>query len=124
MKFLADMGISQSTVMWLRGNGHDAIHIRDAAMKSAPDLEIVAKAKKEERIVLTCDLDFGTIMSVSEEKYPSVIILRLENETPANVNRRLEQVLEESSSSLKEGAIIVVEDSRHRVRLLPVKREI
>lgn len=120
MKLLADMGISQSTVEWLRKQGCDTIHVRDEAMHRAPDVEITAKARKEERIVLTCDLDFGAIMSVSGEKYPSVIILRLENETPANVNSRLKQVLEESLAPLREGAIIIVEDARHRVRLLPL----
>jgi len=49
-----------------------------------------------------------------------VIIFRLENETPKNVNRRLEQVLDESSDALEKGAIISVEEARHRVRLLPI----
>lgn len=120
MKFLADMGISQSTVRWLLKQGYDALHVRDATMQKASDTEIIEKARREERVVLTCDLDFGALMSISKEKYPSVIILRLENETPKNVNRRLEQVLRESATSLKEGAIIIVEDTRHRVRLLPL----
>ena len=29
MKFLADMGISQSTVRWLRQLGYDAVHLRE-----------------------------------------------------------------------------------------------
>lgn len=39
---------------------------------------------------------------------------------PLNVNRRLEQVLQESYIALSGGALIIVEDARHRVRLLPV----
>lgn len=120
MKFIADMGISQTTVIWLNEQGFDAIHVRDSKMQCASDTEIVRKAKKEKRIVLTCDLDFGDIVSASGENCPSVIILRLENETPKNVNSRLKQVLNESSKDLKEGAIISVEETRHRVRPLPV----
>lgn len=89
-------------------------------MHRASDTEIVKKAKKEKRIVLTCDLDFSDIVSASGEKSPSVILLRLENETPGNVNKRLKQVLKESSEVLLSGAIISVEETRHRVRLLPV----
>ena len=47
MKFLADMGISNSTVHFLQQSGHDAVHIREAGMKCALDVEIVAKAKNE-----------------------------------------------------------------------------
>ena len=59
-------------------------------------------------------------MAISGEVYPSVIIFRLQNERPANINRRLEQVLRESSNALEKGAIISVEEARHRVRLLPI----
>lgn len=118
MKFLADMGISRSTVKWLIDRGDDAIHVNDSGMHMASDLEIIVKARKENRVVLTLDLDFGDIMAVSGEKHPSVIIFRLENETPQNINKRLSQALEESMTALNEGAIVIVEDARHRVRLL------
>ncbi len=54
MKFLADMGIPNSTVHFLQQFGHDTVHIRGVGMKCALDVEIVAKARNEERIVLTC----------------------------------------------------------------------
>ncbi|GFP33630.1 hypothetical protein HKBW3S42_01967 [Candidatus Hakubella thermalkaliphila] len=120
MRLSADIGISQTTVIWLNEQRFDAIHVRDSKMHRASDTEIIRKAKKEKRIVLTCDLDFGDIVSASGEKCPSVIILRLENETPSNVNSRLKQVLKESSEDLKKGAIISVEETRHRVRPLPL----
>ncbi len=59
-------------------------------------------------------------MATSGEICPSIIVLRLQNERPENVNRRLEQVLKESSGVLEKGAIISVEEARHRVRLLPI----
>ena len=120
MKFIADMGISQATVHWLRERGLDAIHVRDEGMHRAPDTAIVERARADGRVILTCDLDFPAIMSASGERCPSVIIIRLEIETPANVNRRLTQVLEESYEALLGGAIVSVEETRHRVRLLPV----
>lgn len=120
MRFLADMGLSQSTVKWLREQGHDAVHVRERQMHCAADEEIVGMARTEARIVLTCDLDFGDIMAVNREKLPSVLIFRLASSVPQNVNRRLEQVLQESYIALSEGAIVIVEDARHRVRFLPI----
>lgn len=120
MKFLADMGVSQTTVKWLKEQGFDAVHVRDMNMHRASDTEILGKARDNKRIVLTCDLDFGEILSASGEDYPSVIIFRLEDETPEHINKRLKQVLPESTDALTNGAIVVVEEGRHRVRRLPV----
>lgn len=120
VKFFADMGISQTTVKWLKEQGFDAIHVKDMNMHRASDPEILKKARNDKRIALTCDLDFGEILSASGEDCPSVVIFRLEDETPSHVNERLKQVLQESTDALTRGAIIVVEEGRHRVRRLPI----
>ncbi|OHE57918.1 MAG: hypothetical protein A2Z47_01560 [Thermodesulfovibrio sp. RBG_19FT_COMBO_42_12] len=120
MTFLADMGISQTTVKWLKEQGFDAFHVRDMNMHRATDTEILEKARNDKHIVLTCDLDFGEILSATGEDCPSVIIFRLENETPEHINKRLRQVLQESLEALLKGAIIVVEEGRHRIRKLPI----
>ena len=36
MKFLADMGVSMSTVQTLRDAGHDAVHLRDEGLHRLP----------------------------------------------------------------------------------------
>ncbi len=120
MKFLADMGISQSSVNWLRQNGYDVIHLREEGLQRTIDAEIIKKATKERRAILPCDLDFGDLMATSGEICPSTIVFRLQNERLENVNRRLEQVLKESSDALEKGVIVGVEETRHRVRLLPI----
>jgi predicted nuclease of predicted toxin-antitoxin system len=121
MRFLADMGISVSTVNWLRSRGHDAIHAREIGMQRSSDVEIIKKTQSENRIVVTCDLDFGALMASSQEYFPSFIIFRLQNERPSNINQRLESVLTDSLKDLKKGAVITVEESRYRVRHLPIK---
>ncbi|MBL7995883.1 DUF5615 family PIN-like protein [bacterium] len=120
MKFLADMGISQTTVRWLKDNGYDAIHLRELNLHRLPDSKIIEKARDEGRIILTCDLDFGALMSASQGTLPSVIIFRLEDETPININNRLKTILKDVTAALDRGAIISVEEKRHRVRFLPV----
>ena len=118
--FLADMGISQTTVKWLKEQGFEAFHVRDMNMHRATDTEILEKARNDKHIVLTCDLDFGEILSATGEDCPSVVIFRLENEKPEHINKRLKQVLQESLEALIQGAIIVVEEGRHRIRKLPI----
>jgi predicted nuclease of predicted toxin-antitoxin system len=65
MRFLADMGVAQRIVEWLRAAGHDAVHLRDQGLQRMPNGEIFQKAASESRIVLTFDLDFGEIVSLS-----------------------------------------------------------
>lgn len=82
MRFLADMGLSLKTVEWLREKDHEAIHLSEENLQRLPDSIILAKARDEQRVLLTCDLDFGQLMAASGENLPSVIILRLDNQNP------------------------------------------
>jgi len=116
------MGVAGRVVTWLRNEGHDAVHLRDEDLQRLPDNEIFQKAANEQRIVLTFDLDFGEILSLSGSKTTSVVLFRLHNTTTPHVIERLSQVLMNSGQALEEGAIVVVEDLRHRVRRLPFGR--
>ena len=122
MRFLADMGISAGVVGWLRGNGHDATHLRDEGLKTLADTSIFDKAIKEDRIVLTFDLDFSEIAAISGGRLTSVVIFRLRNTRTANVIARLSRVLQDAQDDLKAASVISVEDSRHRIRRLPIGR--
>lgn len=121
MKFPADMGVSVSTVRRLRDHGHDAAHLREEGRGRLSDAAILEKARQEGRILLTFDLDFADLMATGAHQVPSVIIFRLYNETPPSVTAKLLDVLAQRSSDLEEGAIVIVEDTRYRVRRLPIE---
>jgi len=121
MNFLADMGISMSTVTWLQSLGHDVVHVRQIKMQASSDEAILTFARDQKRIVLTCDLDFGALMAASGGNLPSVIIFRLDNERPENINVRLDAVLTASEKELEDGCVVSVEDKNYRVRHLPIK---
>ena len=119
MRFLADMGVAIGVVNWLRQNGHDAKHLREEGLHRIPNGEIFAKAISENRIVITFDLDFGEIVALSKKERVSLILFRLHNTRTPHLINRLSTVLEDSAEALEQGAVIVVEESRHRVRYLP-----
>jgi predicted nuclease of predicted toxin-antitoxin system len=122
VRFLADAGISRKTVEFLKQIGHDAAHVRDLDMQRATDREIIDRARLEDRVVVTFDLDFGEIIALGVRNRPSVILFRLEDETANAVNRRLALVLAEQSGALASGALILVEGTRYRIRNLPILR--
>ncbi len=107
-------------VEWLRAEGHDARHLREEGLHRLLDGEIFAKAAAERRIVLTFDLDFGEIVALSQSQPVSIILFRLHNTRAPRVIERLQHVLEKSKQALEQGAIVVVEEPRHRVRRLPL----
>jgi len=116
------MGVSARVAEWLRDEGHDVVHLRDENLHRLPNGEIFRKASEEDRIVLTFDLDFGEIAALTTS-VTSVITFRLRNPRADMVIRRLEAVLAASAPKLEAGAIVSVEDARHRVRSMPIGRE-
>jgi predicted nuclease of predicted toxin-antitoxin system len=120
MKFIADMGVSQRVAAWLRSRGHDVAHLRDEGLHRLPNGQIFEMARARGSVILTFDLDFGEIIALSGESTVSVILFRLNNTTSPFVIERLQSVLDSAAVALQSGAIVVVEDARHRVRRLPL----
>ena len=120
MKFMLDMGISPKTALSLRNLGYDAIHLHDLKSDRSTHPAVMQMARNEERILLTHDLDFGELIAASGANAPSVIIFRLRNMNPKNVNRFLSGIITEHRDALGKGAIISVTEGQVRVRLLPL----
>ena len=123
MRFLGDMGISPKTIEFLRREGYDAVHLHQEVLDRLPDAEILVKARQEDRILLTHDLDFGELMAASGALLPNVIIFRLKNMRPEQVNRVLRVIIADYTAALHTGCILSVTEQRVRVRPLPVKSE-
>ena len=120
MRFLGDMCVDVRIVKWLSENQHDATHLRDQGLHRMPNGEIFDKAIRENRIVITFDLDFGEIAALTEGRKASVILFRLKNTRTAYVIERLSSVIEAFADALESGAIVTVEDTRYRVRYFPI----
>lgn len=106
MRFLADLGVSIRVVDSLRESAHDVVHLRDEGLQRMQNGEIFRKAAREDRIVLTFDLDFGEIAAGLQSNKPSVIVFRLRNTRTEYVLQRLSTVLSISSEKLLKGEIV------------------
>ena len=73
MKLLLDKGLPRSASDLLCEAGFDTVHVDDIGLASAEDTEILQKAKEDERVVITLDADFQTLLALAEAIYPSVI---------------------------------------------------
>ena len=121
MKFLIDNALSPRVAMLLREAAHDAVHVREYGMQHASDVEILARAATESRVVVSADTDFGTILALRQDRRPSVVLFRgPTSRVGQNVVKRLLQELPGASSSLEAGCILTIEAWRLRVRRLPI----
>lgn len=121
MKFLADMGVSDLTSAALRQLGHDVVHAREAGYQRMLDADILSRAREQARVVITFDLDFGDLLAAAGDVLPSVILVRTHNQRVDSVTPRVLDVVERFVGELETGALIIVEDSRVRLRRLPLR---
>lgn len=120
MKIVIDMNMSPDLVIVLNNNGFEAIHWSTVGATNAPDREITAWAKNNKYVILTHDLDFGTILAISQASAPSVIQIRTQNLLSFDFQTLLINVLREFTNELENGALITVEPNRAKVKILPI----
>ena len=121
MKFLVDNAVSPRVSEGLRTLGYDAIHVRDYGMAESEDNEILNRAEKEGRILISCDTDFGTILAMNKKDSPSVIQFRGDTyRNPMGQLLVLRKNLLKVEEILLEGGIVTIMRDRIRIRKLPV----
>jgi len=91
LKFLVDNAVSPLVAEALRAAGHNAVHVRDYGIQTAPDRQILARAADEGR--------------KRPQQQAALLLLNL-----PNLAARLEQ-----------GSVVVFDRNRIRVRPLPIR---
>jgi len=105
----------------LRKAGHDAVHVGDYGLQNAEDTLIFDRAAREERIIVSADTDFGTLLAARRETKPSVMLFRrLVRRRPSAQVAFLLSNLKEVAEPLNQGAVVVIEETRLRVRRLSI----
>ena len=120
MKLLVDMNLSPRWVDLLAKSGFSARHWSDVGPSGASDREIMAWAGINGYVVLTHDLDFGDILAATQGAKPSVAQIRSENVDPAAIGAHVISALLQMEPELESGALLTIDPTRARVRLLPL----
>ncbi len=122
MKILIDMNLSPDWISAFAVANIEAVHWSTVGDPRAADIEIVEYARTNGYIVFTHDLDFGTILALTHAAGPSVIQVRAQDILPSNLANTFIAVVQDNISALDQGALIVINEARARVRILPLDR--
>lgn len=120
MKILIDMNLSPDWVREFKLYNIDAVHWSSVGDVSAPDILLMEWSRQNGYVVFTHDLDFGTALALTKSAKPSVIQVRTQNVTIAYLSKMFMATIQIHSELLEKGALIVLDDDKKRVRILPL----
>jgi predicted nuclease of predicted toxin-antitoxin system len=117
---VVDMNLSVEWVAALAKHGWSAVHCSTVGDPRADDSTIMAWARANGRVVFTHDLDFGTTLALSHAAGPSVLQVRSQDVLPEHLARLVVAAPRRHDAALAAGALVVVEETKSRVRVLPL----
>ncbi|HMC92531.1 MAG TPA: DUF5615 family PIN-like protein [Allosphingosinicella sp.] len=116
MRFLCDANIGSTLAQALLAQGHDVVQAA-LAFRDDRDEAILERARAEQRILVTCDRDFGELVfGRSVLPPPAIIYIRFEPPDVADIIPRLLAVLEPEAL---QDHLTVIGDTADRRRQFP-----
>jgi predicted nuclease of predicted toxin-antitoxin system len=120
LKLLLDQGLPRGARSLLQQRGYDVVHTGEIGLATATDEDILARARTDNRVVVTLDADFHTLLALSGAPRPSVVRIRLEGLRAEGLVELLAVVLGRCEEQLRAGAAVSIQPTRTRVRRLPI----
>ena len=114
------MPLSPLLADWLREKGHDAVHAVHLGLDRSPDSEILERARVDQRVIITADLDYPRLLAMTGAEGPGLILFRGGNYSDQETFERMERVLETVARENLTNSIVVIEKQRIRRRRLPL----
>ena len=120
ISILLDQGLPRSAASVLRDEGWDVLHTGDIGLSRSTDRQILEYAQREERVIITLDSDFHTILALTNASAPSVIRIRLEGLRGPGLAHLIKKIWPKIEPQVKKGAMVTVTESGIRIRNIPL----
>ena len=122
MKILIEMNLTPDWTAVLEAEDIEAVHWSSVGKPTAPDEEIMKYARENGYAVFTHDLDFGAMLALTQATSPSVLQVRAQDILPKSIGNIVITILQKYKDELEQGALIVFDKAKERVRLLPLEK--
>lgn len=106
MKFLLDENAEYRLAAFLIGQGHDVTAIAHDYPHALTDQDVLSIARRERRVLITNDLDFGELIFRQGRPHHGVILLRLPAGGTARKIAALKRLLASHADSVHEFVIV------------------
>jgi predicted nuclease of predicted toxin-antitoxin system len=120
MKFLLDVGISPRLGKLLTANNHTYRYLPDFYSNKTSDADILEIAIENQEVVITHDLDFGSLLAFSRKSQPSVILFRIHHIDPELFYNLISENWDTIEDPLSKGSLVIIETDTIRMRYLPI----
>lgn len=102
--------------------GFRVVHWSEVGNPRASDEILLEWARANGCVLITHDLDFGTLLAAGGHMTPSVLQLRTGDLAPDVYAPVLTEALNQVRDALETGSLVTVSPAEGRIRILPLKR--
>ena len=114
MRFLLDESADLLLAAYLDALGHDVTSIVRDHPRALNDKDVLEIARREQRVLITNDTDFGELVFRQRMPHPGVILIRLGAEDLSTKTVWLDRVVRDHRDRLAE--FVVITDRGIRIR--------
>ncbi len=116
MKFKIDENLPVEVADALRLAGYDASTVFDQNMAGTADRNIASVVQREQRALLTLDLDFADIRNYPPQQFSGLIVIRAKRQDKTSVLAIVERVIKALERETLNRKLWIVDEQRIRIR--------
>jgi predicted nuclease of predicted toxin-antitoxin system len=119
MKIKIDENLPLHIAARLKSLGNDVHTVQDEGIGGGPDHLIWETAQREERFLITQDLDFSDARRFAPGTHHGILVIRLHSPSRLNLIERIEELFRNENVSGWASCFVVATDRKVRVRRPP-----
>jgi predicted nuclease of predicted toxin-antitoxin system len=116
LKFKVDENLPAEHAAILREAGHAADTVADQKLSGSDDSTLAERCRKEDRILLTLDLDFANVQAYPPKSHSGIVVFRSNSQDKSTLISLLKRMLPVLARRSPKQELWIVESDRIRYR--------
>lgn len=116
MKIKLDENLPDEVVELLRSAQHDVHTVRDESLVGAEDDVVFQAACREQRLLMTQDLDFSDVRRFRPGTHPGIVLIRIQQPSRSRLVARIRETLRHHSIESWAGCFVVLGEIKIRIQ--------